>query len=142
MQSYTLLEDWENIIRDPDLNLISLQYGDISDDLETIDQETMSRLKLPAFDLKNDFRSLANLITSCDLVFGPSTAPTMQAMAHGIETLTYGLKGTDRWAFGLGLSKNEYKNRWYRNCSHFVFSQSKKSDLVERIHAHMRGKLK
>ena len=134
MQGYTRLGDWKTLIEDPRLNIINLQYGEIDEDLSELTEATKQKFIQPDFDLKNNLEMLGCLIFMCDFVVGPATAPIAQSMAQGIKTLSYGLKGTDRWSFGLGLTENKYTNSWYSNCTHFIFSQTNKKDLVERIH--------
>jgi len=137
LHSYTFLSDWVPMLRDNNLNIVSLQYSDISQDLAEIDEKIRKNLKIPTGDLRNDFELMAALINECDYVVGPSTAPVQQALAQGKKTLTYGLKGTHRWSFGDGMKLNKYKHRWYRNGEHFVFNQSNKSALVQQLHNHI-----
>ena len=96
-------------------------------------QTIAKNLLVPDFDLKDDFESLALLIDKCDIVFGPFTAPSIQAAAQGTETIIFNLKSGDRWSFGNSLHYTEYKDEWYPNCHHFVFNQQTKGDLSNRI---------
>ena len=131
--NYTLLKDWIEIINNDEINTICLQYSDITEDLKELDTETRQRLIIPAFDLKDDFGSMSALLNDCDLVFGPSTAPTIQSMVQGKNTITYELKALDRWSFGLCCTENEYRNIWYQNARTLIFEQSKKHLLVQRM---------
>ena len=133
MKSYTYLTDWVTLIENPQINLISLQYGDVEQDLKELEDQTRSSLIVPEIDLKNNFEELAAIIKNCDLVFGPSTAPVIQAEVQGVDTIMYELKGLDRWSFGLDMHNSEYKSFWYSNCTNINFSIGNKSELVSRI---------
>ena len=133
LNSYTLLSDWTNIISKKNVNAICLQYEDISEDIKELPATIAKNLLVPDFDLKDDFESLALLIDKCDIVFGPFTAPSIQAAAQGTETIIFNLKSGDRWSFGNSLHYTEYKDEWYPNCHHFVFNQQTKGDLSNRI---------
>lgn len=133
LNSYTYLGDWTSIIENQDINAICLQYGDITEDLKELPQNLQKKLLIPDFNLKDDFESLALLIDECDLVFGPFTAPSIQAAAQGTETVIFNLKSGDRWSFGESLKYPEYQDRWYKNCHHIVFSQAEKMNLADRM---------
>lgn len=134
MQSFTYLQDWKPIINNTNIAPICLQYGDITDDLAELDDATKNNLIVPEIDLKNDFEGLASIIDECDLVFGPSSAPILQAAAQGKKSVMYMLKGGgDRWAFGKSLLTDEYSSPWYNNCTNIAFQQSKKEILINRI---------
>jgi len=135
LNSYTFLSDWADIIDSDHVNPICLQYEDISEDLSELPYALKEKLIIPDFNLMDDFESLAALIDRCDLIFGPFTAPSIQAAAQGIETIIFNLKSGDRWSFGNSLHYTEYEDEWYSNCRHFVFTQKTKSELSNRISA-------
>jgi tetratricopeptide (TPR) repeat protein/ADP-heptose:LPS heptosyltransferase len=135
LNSYTFLRDWADIIDSEHVNPICLQYEDISEDLSELPHALKEKLIIPDFNLMDDFESLAALIDRCDLVFGPFTAPSIQAAAQGKETIIFNLKSGDRWSFGNSLHYTEYEDEWYSNCRHFVFTQKTKSELSNRIRA-------
>lgn len=133
LQNYTKLADWEPLVDNPKYNFINLQYGDISADLEELNEDSQKNIRIPDIDLENDFIALGSIINKCDVVVGPMTAPIVQSMAQGINTFSYGLKGKDRYGFGRDLLLRKYQNAWYQNTTHFVFQQHKKDLLVQTI---------
>ena len=139
LQNYTKLSDWESLLNDPKYNFINLQYGDISADLEELNDDSQKYIYKPDIDLENDFVALGSVISRCDVVLGPMTAPIVQSMAQGITTFSYGLKGKDRYGFGRDLLLRKYKNAWYQNTTHFVFQQHNKDLLVQTITEQLNG---
>jgi len=133
MHSFTYLDDWSEFFKIKNVQPICLEYGDISEELDELEKSSKSNIYLPEFDLKNDFESLAALIANCDLVFGPSTAPVIQASAQGVKSLMFSLKGRDRWSFGRSLTASEYTSPWYKNCRHIAFQTSQKRAMIERV---------
>lgn len=139
LQNYTRASDWSAIINNQNFNVVSLQYGDVSQDLDTLDELTRSNLKISKVDLKNDFESLGALINSCDVIVGPMTAPIVQAIAQGKKVLTYGLRGKDRWGFGLGLKSKKYESLWYPNQTRFMFNHHELPILINQISDHIES---
>ena len=137
LHNYTKLSDWNNFLREESFNLINLQYSDISQDLDELDEITRSKLKISSIDLQDDFAGIGALINKCDLVVGPMTAPIVQAMAQGANVISYGLSATDRWNFSLGLQYEQYDSLWYKNQTIFRMRKHKKEDVVSVIKNHI-----
>ena len=133
LKSYTRLGDWADIIKNDKINPVCLQYGDISEDLKELTDDALENFYIPDFDLKNDFETLSAVISNCDLVIGPATAPINQSEAQGASTIMYELKGLDRFSFGKNLEASEYTSVWYPNCRMINFSQSNKKALTKRV---------
>lgn len=134
MRSYTYLSDWKDIIQDSRFQLICLQYGDITEDLDELDNEQKSQIYIPDIDLKNDFEDLSAIIANCDVVFGPFGAAVWQSSALGVKTVVCNLYGFDNFALGRAQSTSgQYQNPWYPNCSHVMFHQNDKKTLVKKV---------
>ena len=142
LQNYTRLSDWSAIINDQSFNVVNLQYGNVSQDLDTLDELTRSNLKISKIDLKNDFENLGALINNCDIVVGPMTAPIVQAIAHGKKVLTYGLRGKDQWGFGLGLKSKKYESLWYSNSTRYIFNHHDLPTLINQIRDHINSEFR
>ena len=137
LHNYTKLSDWDRFLREESFNIINLQYSDISQDLDELDEITRSKLKISSIDLKDDFAGVGALINKCDLVVGPMTAPIVQAMTQGATVISYGLSATDRWNFSLGLQCEQYDSLWYKNQTIFRMRKHKKEDVVSVIKNHI-----
>ena len=134
MRNYTYLSDWTEIIQDSRFQLICLQYGDILEDLDELDDELKSKIYIPDIDLKNDFDDISAVMANCHAVFGPFGAPVWQSSALGVKTVVCNLHGYDNFSFGRAQSESgEYQNPWYANCSHVMFRQSDKKSLVRKV---------
>lgn len=126
---YTELNQWESILEMESINLISLQYDDISSDLAGLsDPSFRQKLYVPEFNMRDDFENLAALISSCDLVIGPATFPINLSAAIGTETLMYTGKA-NRHSLGLSQTNETYVSPWYKNCVHINFNNSKTDNL-------------
>jgi hypothetical protein len=128
--SYTELNQWESILEMEGINLISLQYDDISSDLDGLsDPSFRQKLHVPEFNMRDDFENLTALISNCDLVIGPATFPINLSAAIGTETLMYCGKA-NRHSLGLSQTNETYVNPWYKNCVHINFKNSKIANLT------------
>lgn len=140
IKHYTELADWEELLCNPNLSFICLQYGDIAEEISDLPENIQKKLYIPDFDLKDDFENLGAVMANCDVVIGPSSAPVHQASAIGTDTIVYTLKGY-RSSLGLWIDNDEYTDIWYRNCKNITFDAHKRNALVARVGELIKQKL-
>ena len=115
---YSVLTDWGDLLRNPKLQFVSLQYGDCEN--EILDAEEKFGIKIirwPDIDLKNDLEHVFALIKNLDAVVSVTSAPA--PMAGAVGTKTYILSSRYDWVF-LGEKKNY---PWFPNNEFFVPQQ-------------------
>jgi Flp pilus assembly protein TadD len=84
------LSAWRPVLTRPDIEFISLQYGNAGDDLRFIaDQMGVHVSVPPGLDLKDDLEGVTALCAALDLTIGPATATTNLAAASGSSVLIY-----------------------------------------------------
>ncbi|MBU6225773.1 MAG: hypothetical protein KGP13_13200 [Burkholderiales bacterium] len=104
--SYTMLKDWIDLFKAPNVCLINLQYGQCEDELSEIEKEFgIEILRWKDTNLQNDLDALAALISQLDVVCSVGTAVAQMSGAVGTPTLlcanTYGWTsfGTKHYPF-------------------------------------------
>ena len=104
--SYTMLKDWIELFKAPNVCLINLQYGQCEDELLEIEKEFgIEILRWKDTNLQNDLDALAALISQLDVVCSVGTAVAQMSGAVGTPTLlcanTYGWTsfGTKHYPF-------------------------------------------
>lgn len=83
-QHYTELEMWSDILGNPDVTFVNLQYDDCQDELDAA--EAQFGVDIHNFDdinLRNDLDDCAALTEALDLVISPAAAPAMMAIGVG-----------------------------------------------------------
>lgn len=99
-RNYATLLEWEPILKQKNINFINIQYGDCEEELLELERETGIKIhNFKDLDLKDDFDGTTAMISSLDLVLGPSSSPIMQAAFVGTEAW-YFTNGSPWWAFG------------------------------------------
>ncbi len=74
-------------IRKPNLKFVNLQYGDISKEIEEVNNKFgINVIKFPDFDYKNDIDDLASLVSACDMVISIDNFTVHLAGSLGKET--------------------------------------------------------
>lgn len=99
-RNYASLLEWEPILKQKNINLVNLQYGDCQAEIDEFENKT--GLKIHNFkdlDLRDDFENTTAMMTSLDLIVGPASSPLMQSAFAGVETW-YFTNGLPWWAFG------------------------------------------
>lgn len=98
------LDEWAPVLSVPGVQLIALQYGDMTDDLGQFEADCGKRLVCPPnIDLKNNLDDLAALTCALDLTLGPPNATTNLAAACGAQVGflvtpdTWPMFGTDHY---------------------------------------------
>jgi len=107
-------------------NLVNLQYGDISHDMNSISSEDRSLFLSHEIDLKNDINSLFYLINQCDSII---TIGNLTAHISGtLEKPTFVLvpKKFQR----LWYWHTDEINIWYKNMKLFFLESSSDSNLI------------
>jgi hypothetical protein len=78
------MEDWRPVLATPDISIVSLQYGDTTEDLARFEALSGHAVhQPPGLDLFNDLDGLAALCAALDLVIGFSNASANIAGAVG-----------------------------------------------------------
>jgi tetratricopeptide (TPR) repeat protein len=86
--SYTMLQDWSELFKSPDVCLINLQYGQCEAELLAIEKDFgIQILRWEDTNLQNDLDALAALISQLDIVCSVGTAVAQMSGAIGIPTL-------------------------------------------------------
>ena len=86
--SYTMLQDWSELFKSPDVSLVNLQYGQCEDELLVIEKEFgIEILRWEDTNLQNNLDALAALISQLDVVCSVGTSVAQMSGAVGIPTL-------------------------------------------------------
>lgn len=97
---------WKSILNVPNVEFVSLQYGDCDDELDVLDALGY-RIKRPAEAKAEDYYDTARLVASCDLVISVCTSAVHLAGALGVPCWTLVPK-FPAWRYG-----NAGKMPWY-----------------------------
>ena len=113
---YAPITSWVPVFETENVAFVNLQYGDCSQEVESIKQEFgIELLQWPDIDLRNDLESVAALIANLDCVVSVGTAVAQLTGAVGTPLL---LLTSKDWSF---LGQNYYP--WFQNvdvcCSDF-----------------------
>ncbi len=85
--NYTGLIDWRDLLTNPKLQFVNLQYGDCETELQDIEKNLgISILRWSDVDLKNDLEKVFALIDSLDFVVSAPTAVAQMSGALGKKT--------------------------------------------------------
>lgn len=85
--NYTLLEDWERLLINPNVAIVNLQYGKCEDEILQVEQMLgIEILRWPDISLQNDQSKLAAIIKNLDYVFSIGSAVAQMAGAVGTPT--------------------------------------------------------
>jgi ADP-heptose:LPS heptosyltransferase len=129
---YTVLSDWRDILSQPDLQFINLQYGEPEDELLEMELALgIQILRWPDIDLKNDLESVLALCSCLDSVISVGTAVSSLAPAVGTPTL---LLTKQNW---IMLGEDRFYP-WHQNVKPLVASKgelvaSKLKEVLQHI---------
>ncbi len=85
--NYTALLDWQELLSNPKIQFVNLQYGDCEAELQDMESKLgISILRWPDLDLKNDLDQVFALISCLDCVVSAPTAVCQMAGAIGKPT--------------------------------------------------------
>ena len=120
------LEKLVNIISNENYNIINLQYGDIEDDLASLDKKLNNQIyTLDDLDIYNDFDYLAGVLKSLDLFISVSNSTAHLAGALGVKTLL--IKPQNHATYHY-WNQNNNRTPWYNSVQ--LIEQN---DLLEKI---------
>lgn len=110
-RNYTELLNWKPLLEHPNVNYVNVQYGDCDAELAELEEKTGIKIhNFKDLDLRDDFEATTAMMSSLDLVIGPSSAPTMQSQMAGVETW-FIISGMHWWSFGEDKPKWNPKSR-------------------------------
>ncbi len=90
-KKYTTLADWQEILALRDAVFVSLQYGDVDDEIREAEKSFGIRiLRWSDVDLKDDIDAVLGLMQNLDVIVSPSTAVLPMAGAIGRPTFFVG----------------------------------------------------
>ena len=93
----------------PKTQLVCLQYGDVSDEIDRLEKEfDIKIIQVSEIDNKKDIDGLASLIMACDKVVSVANATIHLAGALGADTKAL-LPFSARWVWGT----NQLSSCWY-----------------------------
>jgi len=120
---YSALDNWKPIFSVPGVKLVSVQYGDVADELQHAAQTLGADVAvIEGLDLKNDIDGAAALSAALDLVISAPTAAA--AVAASVGTEVWFLTAGRTWP---QLGTQEFP--WYRATR--VFAPEKFADWKE-----------
>jgi len=92
--SYTTLDEWVPILRNNRINIVSLQYGECEDEINSVEREfNVKIIRWPDIDQKNDLDKVFALMIQLDLLISVNTAPLRMASAVGVPSLSVSKRG-------------------------------------------------
>jgi len=121
---YTDVGFWRDVAQIDGVNLVCLQYGDVSERLAQFTNETGVKIHVwQDTDLKHDIEANLAIMANMDFVVGPAVATQMFSMALGAKTLLLA-RGRPWWNFGSGLEEKQLNYapnlRWIDNHIHLL----------------------
>jgi len=103
------LADIARLLNKPDTTLVSLQYGDVSNEIEDLKKHhNIDVIEVSDIDIYNNIDGLSALISACDHVVSTDNATVHLAGALGADTHVL-LPVNQDWRWGLESSKSY----WY-----------------------------
>lgn len=107
-KSLPTLEEWLPVLRRTPASFVSLQYGDVDQDIAFLRNHGIDIVMPSDLDLLNDFDGLAALIAACDAVITISNTTAHLAGAVGTATVV-----VIRDAPILAWPRNKQRTVWY-----------------------------
>jgi len=102
-KNYTNLSDWAELLSNPNVNIINLQYGDCESEIQAAEKTLGIRIhRWPDLDLKNDFEGVFAVMKALDVIVTVGTAVSAMGPAVGTPTIrlsppSWSCLGTDGW---------------------------------------------
>lgn len=85
---YTVLRDWEPLLRNPSYQFVNLLHGDCEAEISEVEKIFgINILRWNDIDLKNDLETVLALVTELDFVVSIGSAVSVIAAAGGVKTL-------------------------------------------------------
>jgi len=93
-EGYSVLTDWQDLLTQPNMVFVNLQYGDCEAELLEAEQKFGIRiLRWNDTDLKNDLERVIALMNNLDAVVSVNSAPFALGGASGVNTLLLTAEG-------------------------------------------------
>jgi len=97
-------------LNNPNIRLVSLQYGDVSSEIEELGKDYgIDVIQFDEVDNTNDLDGLAALMLACDDIVSTTSATVHLAGALGANTKVL-LPYSPRWIWGSGSQSYWYKS--------------------------------
>lgn len=123
------LEDLLPLFTNPELNFVSLQYGDVSDEIKQFNKKFNANIIHPKdLDIFNDLDGLLSLIDSCDLIV--TTSNINAHLAGSVNKETHLLSAISVKLFHYWYSQDG-KSLWYPSIK--IYKQNKKGDWEDPV---------
>ena len=104
------LNDFKDIFKLPNCNIINLQYGDVFDEINSFNNNKNKLLSIQDLDLYNDFEGIASLLKSLDIFITISNSTAHLAGSLGVKTL---LIKPNNYALFHYWNQKSNKTPWY-----------------------------
>ncbi|MDC3193517.1 hypothetical protein OAU31_03775, partial [Alphaproteobacteria bacterium] len=122
-----LLADIARLLNKPGTTLVSLQYGDISDEIADLKKNhNIDVIEVSDVDIYNDIDGLSALISACDHVVSIDNATVHLAGALGADTHVL-LPANQDWRWGLESSQSY----WYETLK--LYRQEKMGEWSQTL---------
>ena len=132
LKHYTFLEEWLRLVNFEKVRIICTQYGNIDDDIKSLEPDVRKRLYIPNIDMKNDIDGLAAILVNCDLVIGPTSATTMLAGSLGRRTICFAHRD-NHFVSGKVKLGAKGKHPWLENGEVHIFDHDNQKMIVNNI---------
>jgi hypothetical protein len=129
---YTKLKFWEKILTMKNVFAVNLQYGDISPDLEDIDNSVKEKLFVPNINLKDDFDNVTALIKATDIYLGPMTATLGLVGGIGTKSFSY-TDSLSIYTFGRGDPGLVASHPLLSNNTTYFYNYTNKTTMLEKL---------
>ena len=94
--NYTVLQDWEPLLRNADYQFVNLLHGDCEQEIADVEKLfDIKILRWSDIDLKNDLETVLALVSELDCVASVGTAVSTISAAAGVPTLFLIQRGWD-----------------------------------------------
>ena len=115
-EGYSVLTDWQDLLTQPNMVFVNLQYGDCEAELLEAEQKFgIKILRWNDTDLKNDLERVIALMNNLDAVVSVNSAPFALGGASGVNTFMLTAEGL--WTmFG-----QKEKFPWYKSVTPITY---------------------
>ena len=132
LKHYTYIGQWLRLLNFKKVRIICTQYGEIDDDLNSLQPNIRKRFYIPNIDMKNDIEALAAILKNCDVVIGPTSATTMLSGSLGRRTICFAHKDNHFVSGNVKLGEKG-KHPWLENGEVHIFDHNNQEMIVNNI---------
>lgn len=138
---YSELDLWGDILSLENINFINLQYANYEDDIDKIYQKFGIKIHNPNIDLRDDFDSVAALMSCLDIIISPATAVAELAGMVGTKTLLF----TNSVEVDWRVLPNEV-DLWHSSIKHIradrgLIKEEAQKSIVQKISCELKKNL-